>query len=179
MLFRAHQFYREARYDPGLAEVCDSLANLLLRLGHSQAALAFARTSLEIKRKLGDRFGEAIALGTLGRAFLLLARYDEAAQAFAQDLAIARELNDERGVGIMLNSLGEVALLRRDLEAAERHYRDSLAVDRGPVNATHAELGLACVHLAAGRLDEAEAAADRAAGLLAANPRIHRPARIP
>ena len=172
LLFRAHQLYREARYDPGLAEVCDSLANLLLRLGHSQAALAFARINLEFKRKLGDRFGEAIALGTLGRAFLLLAHYDEAALAFTQDLGIARELNDERGVGIMLNSLGAVALLRGDREAAERQYRDSLAVDHGPLNSTHAELGLAAVYLAAKRLDDAEAAASRAAGLLAENPWI-------
>jgi class 3 adenylate cyclase/ATP/maltotriose-dependent transcriptional regulator MalT len=172
LLFRAHQLYREARYDPGLAAVCDSLANLFLRLGHSQAALAFARTNLEFKRKLGDRFGEAIALGTLGRVLLLLARYDEAAQAFTQDLEIARELGDERGVGIMLNSLGGVALLRGNLEAAETHYRDSLAVDRGPVHSIHAELGQAMVYLAARRFDEADAAASRAAGLLAENPSI-------
>jgi class 3 adenylate cyclase len=172
LYFRAHQIYQESHHDPGLAEVCDSLANLLLRCGHSQAALAFARKSLELKRRVGDRFGEAITLGTLGRAFLLLARYEEAADAFAQDLAIARELDQESGVGIMLNSLGEVALRQQDLETAACYYQESLARDRGPINAAHAEVGLASVHLAAGRLEEAEAAADRAAALLAANPKI-------
>ena len=68
LLFQAHQVYKEARHDAGLAEVCDSLANLLLKRGKSQTALAFARMSLERKRELGDRFGEAITLGTLGRA---------------------------------------------------------------------------------------------------------------
>jgi class 3 adenylate cyclase len=172
LFFRAHQIYRESRHEPGLAEVCDSLANVLLRGGHSQAALAFARKSLEIKRRLGDRFGEAITLGTLGRAFLLLARYEEAAEAFGQDLAIARELGDERGVGIMLNSLGEVALWQNDLDTAERFYCESLIPERGPLNAIHAELGLAAVHLAAGRLDAAEDAGKRAAALLDATPQF-------
>src|SRR5437879_6525641 len=31
--FRAYEFYLEVSYPPGQAEVCDSLANLLLRLG--------------------------------------------------------------------------------------------------------------------------------------------------
>ena len=49
LLFQAHQVYKEARHDAGLAEVCDSLANLLLKRGKSQTALAFARMSLERK----------------------------------------------------------------------------------------------------------------------------------
>ena len=164
---------RRRTIEPGLAEVCDALANLLLKRGRSLAALAFAHSSLAQKRKLGDRYGEAITLGTIGRAYLLQARHDEAAEAFAQDLAIARELGDERGVGIMLNSLGEVALLRKDLGTAARHYQDNLSADRGPYNAIHAELGLTRVHLAAGQLDAAEAACGRMAKLLEANPKIH------
>ena len=138
LLFQAHQVYKEAHHDAGLAEVCDSLANLLLKRGKSQAALAFARMSLERKSELGDRFGEAITLGTLGRAYLLRACYVEAAGAFAHDLAIVRELGDQRGIGIMLNSLGEVALLQKDLDTAASHYQDSLAEDRGPWNSIHA-----------------------------------------
>jgi class 3 adenylate cyclase len=174
LFFRAHQVYQEVHYEPGLAEVCDSLANLLLRRGYSQAALAFGRRSLELKRRLNDRLGEAITLGTLGRVFQLLARYDEAADAFNQDLAIARELGDETGVDVMLNSLGDVACVRRDLETAGNYYAASLARNRGPFNSAYAEEGLAMVHLHAGRLDEAEAAAERAAALLAANPRFTR-----
>jgi class 3 adenylate cyclase len=173
LLFRAHQAYREAHHDPGLAEVADSLANLLLRSGKSRAALGFAQMSLEQKRKLADRHGEAITLGTLGRAYLLQARYAEADEAFAQDLAIARELGDVKGIGIMLNSLGEVALLRGDLDAASGHYHESLAEERGPYNAIHAHMGLARVHLATSRLDEATAACDRMAALLDQHPAIH------
>lgn len=173
LYFRAHQAYQEVRYDPGLAEVCDSLANLLLRHGKSRAALAFAQASLQSKRKLGDRYGEAVTLGTVGRIYLLQARYAEAREAFAADLAIARELNDQRGIGIMLNSLGEVALLQKDLAGAADWYRQSLAADPGAYNGIHAHLGLARVHLAAGRLGEAAAECGQAAELLGRHPKVH------
>src|SRR5438093_1207067 len=100
-------------------------ANLLLRLGKSRTALTFAQKSLELKRQTKDLFGEAITLGTLGRIYLLQARYPEACEALSQDLAIATELNDQRGIGIMLNSLGEVALLQKDLDMAADYYRRS------------------------------------------------------
>jgi class 3 adenylate cyclase len=173
LLFRAHQAYQEAHHDPGLAEVCNSLANLLLRRGKADTALLFARQSLDLKRRLGDRFGEAISLGTIGRACLLQARYAAAAEAFAGDLKIAEELGDQRGIGIMLNSLGEVALLQGQPEEAAEKYLENLKTDRGPYNAIHAHLGLARAHLSAGRLDEAQAACDRMAELLEQNPQIH------
>ena len=41
--FRAYQVYQECHFQPGLAEVCDSLANLLIRSGNAAYALTFAR----------------------------------------------------------------------------------------------------------------------------------------
>jgi class 3 adenylate cyclase len=166
LYFRAYQVYQEIPHDPGLAEVGDSLANLLLGRGKSRAALKFAERSLQLKRKLGDRYGEAISLGTLGRIQLRLGRYAQARQAFADDLAIARELGDERGIGIMLNSLGEVALLQNDLPSAESHFRANLGADRGPFNACFAEMGLARFHLMAGQLAEVSSGISRLAGLV-------------
>ena len=173
LYFRAYELYLEVHYAPGQAEVCDSLANLLLRLGKSRTALTFAKKSLELKRQIKDLLGEAITLGTLGRIYLLQARYPEARAAFAQNLAIATELNDQRGIGIMLNSLGEVALLQKDLGMAADYYRRSLEVCSGPYHIIHAHLGLARVHLAATRLDEAAASCDQAATLLEQHGSIH------
>src|SRR5207302_5137180 len=83
LYFRAYELYQEVHYAPGQAEVCDSLANLLLRLGKSRTALTFAQKSLELKRQIKDRLGEAITLGTLGRIYVLQAHYAEAREAFA------------------------------------------------------------------------------------------------
>lgn len=62
----------------------------------------FARQTSDLKGVLGDRYGLAISHGTAGRALVLLARHDEAADEFRQDLTIARELGDIQGIGIML-----------------------------------------------------------------------------
>jgi class 3 adenylate cyclase/tetratricopeptide (TPR) repeat protein len=170
--FRALQIYREARDEASAAQVCDSLANLLVRRGKSRVAEMFARMSLASKRAVGDRHGEAITLGTLGRACLLQARYDEAAEALAADLEIARELGDRRGVGIMLNSLGEVELLRKDLRAAEGYYREALGVEAGPAHASHVHIGLARALLAGGLPDDAAAECDQVGATLDAHPEL-------
>ena len=64
------------------------------------------------------------------------------------------------------------ALAQKDLAAAADYYRQNLAEDRGPYNEIHANLGLARVHLSAGKLDEALAACDRTAGLLGQHPNV-------
>lgn len=172
LYFRAFEHYREINHEPGLAEVCDSLANLLLRRGKSRAALRFAQLALDLKRRAGDRYGEAIALGTLGRIHLQQARYAEARTAFAGDLAIARDLDDQAGVGIALNSLAEAALLDKDMPAALAAFQESRSGARGPINAMHAEAGLARLHLMVNDLGAAMEACDRLADLLAATPSV-------
>ncbi len=170
--FRAYQTYQECGFKPGLAEVCDSLANLLLRRGKAAYALDFARQSLGLKRDLGDRYGTAISHGTAGRALVLLARYDEAADEFRRDMEIAEDLDDPKGVGIMLNALGEVALLRGAHEAGLDSYRKAREIQAGPVHSAHAHLGLARILISADRLDEAGAECDRAAAILGDNPEL-------
>jgi class 3 adenylate cyclase len=159
LFFRAHQVYQEVGHPQGLAEVFNSLANLLVRRGHGRAALAFARRALGLRQQLGDRYGEAMDWGAAGRGHLLRAEYDEARAAFERNLAISRELGAEHGVGTMLNHLGEVALLQKDLAAAADFHRRSLEADPRPFNVAHAWFGLARVHLAAGETDRAAAAA--------------------
>jgi hypothetical protein len=149
------------------------LANLLLQRGKTCAALRFVQLSLELKRRLGDRHGQAISLGTRGRIELHLAQYDQARRTFAEDLALAQEIGDDAGIGIMLNSLGETALLQKDLSAAEEYFRFNVASERGSLNAFFAEVGLARVHLASARLDDARAACRRLEDLLGRHPELH------
>jgi class 3 adenylate cyclase len=166
LYFRALALYHELHHEPGQAEVFDSLANLMLRRGKGRHALAFARRSLELKRTFGDRYGEAISQGTIGRAHLQHGQYEEARQAFAEDLKLAAELNDQNGVGVMHNHLGEVALLRREPDIACVHFEENLRTERGPLSTFYARLGLARAHLAVGRLDAASAQVENAMPLV-------------
>src|SRR5205807_5406977 len=94
LLFRAHDLCEEIHDRTGLSQVCDSLANLLLKYGKVRPALEFARRSLKLKEDRRDLFGQAVSHGTIGRACLLQADYEGAQAAFSRDLELARRLQD-------------------------------------------------------------------------------------
>ena len=160
------QHYTEVDDAAGMSEVCDSLAGLLLRRGKAKSALRFCEKSLAIKRQCGDRFGEAIALGTLGRICMLQTRYEDAHAAFSEDLAIAEELNDVRGIGIMLNALGDVSYLRGHFRDTESFCRQSIEADPTALNSAFAYLGIARSRLSRGQINETESAADELKAIL-------------
>lgn len=155
---RAIGLYQEVGDEEDVAQVCDSLANLLIRLGKLESAIAFAQNSLKIKEKHEDLFGQAITNGTLGRAYQMIADVEKAEHHFRQDLSLARQLNDHKGIGLMLNSLGQLALHARKFEEAEAHFLESLAHDDAPHNAVHAHWGLAWMSLELDKLEDADGA---------------------
>ena len=73
------------------SRVLDSIGNLLTRQGRVADAEPYLRQSLEIKEDLGDRQGQAITLGNLGRVKRAQGALAEAEALFARDLSIARE----------------------------------------------------------------------------------------
>jgi class 3 adenylate cyclase len=166
-LFRAHQVYTELHHAQGQAEVCDSLANLLLRRGKAEVALIFAQESLTCKQARQDYYGQAISHGTLGRAYLAQARYEEARKAFAENLRICSErLKNDFGRSLALNGLGQVAYLQKDFDRAQAHFQESLAVNPSRANAARAQQGLARVYLEMGQTEKAAAACEQIEHLL-------------
>lgn len=89
--------------------------------------LALARPLLEegigLARQIGDRFGEAIHLGTL--AFI-----DADLPRSEQSLALRRELGETRGIAMALGHIGNTALLAGDQTRAEAALREGLALAR-------------------------------------------------
>jgi tetratricopeptide (TPR) repeat protein len=175
--FRAHELYRETGFRPGLAQVANSLANLMLKQGRSHGALECARFSLKLKEEMNDLYGQSLSLGAMGQAYLLQARFEEARAALQKDLELSTRLNNQRGIGIGRNHLGEVELAVGNLDAARDHYQANL--DRqgcAPHVRMQAFAGLARVHLAAGRTDQAAAMIDQLDTLLRQSQAGHLPA---
>jgi tetratricopeptide (TPR) repeat protein len=61
---------------------------------------------LEIKRKTGDRNGEANSLGNLGNIYYSLGQYQQAIQFLQQQLEITKEIGDRNGEAASLHNLG-------------------------------------------------------------------------
>jgi len=156
LLFDAYHFATESSHQTGQAEICDSVAGLLLKLGKTNTALDFCRKSLDIKKELSDRYGTAITLGTMGRILVAQAKYSEASVAFHADLEIARTVDDKAGIAIMLNSLANLARLQNDLDEGEQLFRASLAENESVINQIHVLTGLSWIQLDRGDLDGAD-----------------------
>lgn len=87
-------------------------------LGETRKAIGFHEQRMEIAREIGDRAGEANALGSLGNAWHALGDTRKAIDFYEQALAIARAIGDRRGEG---NSLGNLGAAWSNLGEAQGH----------------------------------------------------------
>jgi len=99
-------------------------------------------------RQIGDRGGEGVHLGNLGRAYAALGEVRRAIGTFEQALAIAREIGDRHGEGARLGSLGLAYADLGEVRRAIGTFEQALAIareigDRGTEGAHLGSLGLA------------------------------------
>jgi predicted ATPase/class 3 adenylate cyclase/predicted Ser/Thr protein kinase len=133
---RAAQLAEEAgvmaRARRELANALNHQSQALTRLGDARQAMMLGDRALALASGLGEegRTERAYSLKSLGMAYHVLARFEQAESCKEQALAIYRELGDRVRVGNMLNSLGETARLRGDYERAFNRYQEALAVAR-------------------------------------------------
>ena len=76
------------------------------QLGRYEQAARHQQEAVAIFRDIGDRFGEARALGNLGLARQRQGRYQEAADYHQQALDLFREIGDRHGEAWALARLG-------------------------------------------------------------------------
>jgi ATP/maltotriose-dependent transcriptional regulator MalT len=98
--------------------------------GDYSAARTFSEESLALCRELGDKWGIASALDTLGIVAVAEGDYPAARAMIEESLILSRELGDARGVAWGLNSLGVVVLAQSDIPRARALQEESLALSR-------------------------------------------------
>jgi tetratricopeptide (TPR) repeat protein len=122
------QLVRQWAPSPENAYCFCCLGNAYRALGQYQRAIDFHQQSLEIKREIGDRGGEAISLGNLGNAYHSLGQYQPAIDFHQQSLAITREIGDRWWEGGSLVNMGlTLAKLNRRTEALN-HFQQAKAI---------------------------------------------------
>ncbi|AFZ24263.1 putative transcriptional regulator [Cylindrospermum stagnale PCC 7417] len=84
------------------------LGNAHNSLGQYQQAITYHQKSLQIAKKIGDRYGEGSSIIGLGNAHNSLGQYQQAIDYYQQSLQINREMGDRSGEGFSLNNLGAV-----------------------------------------------------------------------
>jgi tetratricopeptide (TPR) repeat protein len=95
-----------------------------------RAQIGWLKAQLKACRRLGDRRGEAAALGNLGHAYRDLGQPRRAIEQFARVLRIAREIGDRRYEGNALGGLGNAHYSLGEPRRAIGHYEQSLEIAR-------------------------------------------------
>jgi tetratricopeptide (TPR) repeat protein/transcriptional regulator with XRE-family HTH domain len=106
------------------------LAGLLRSDGPWAEAIARHQAAIQAARHLGDRLGQAGALGDLGDVRRLTDDYPAAAQALDQALGIYRDLGDRLGQANALSSLARVQRLTAEYPAAAQALDQALGMHR-------------------------------------------------
>ena len=127
-LLRIHR--QRARGDELAAQVLLSLADVARGQGSHEQAESHLRESLEIKKKLADRAGEAVVLERLGQLKYEQGELEEASVLLKQSLALGESLNMRVDIARGLHRLGLVEEARGSGEEAYQLYRRSLEVSR-------------------------------------------------
>lgn len=109
-----------------LAGALDALGWVDFVSGESADGLAVFEQSLELRRKLDDRPGEARALTGVCQMLVALGDTGRAETLSHELLDLASELGDGRAEHFGYHFLADCALIRGDFEAAEERYRRSL-----------------------------------------------------
>ncbi len=89
-----------------------------------------AQLALTAARRAENRYGEAVALASLGIADRLRNRLPEAMEELRQSLRLRRELDDESGEALVLAEIGIVLQQEGDLVASVEHLEQSLDLYR-------------------------------------------------
>jgi DNA-binding SARP family transcriptional activator/tetratricopeptide (TPR) repeat protein len=115
-----------AGQDARLTGLTAGLAGLLRRDGPWADAITRHAAAARAAQRLGDRAGQAGALGDLGAVRQLTGDYPAAAQALEQALRIYRDLGDRRGQANAVSELGVVRMGTGDYRAAAQALEQAL-----------------------------------------------------
>jgi non-specific serine/threonine protein kinase len=104
----------------------NTLAELALKRGDDDEALALYEEGLALRRGLGDKRLVANSLLNLGRARLSRDELGAATALFEEGRTLAREIGDTWSMTLALAGLGRVRLLLGEPEEAAQLFRDAL-----------------------------------------------------
>jgi tetratricopeptide (TPR) repeat protein len=114
----------------GIALASDALSYTLCRVDYA-AAERYAQQSLELRRQLGDRWGMALALYTLGWIAEHQGMWQVAKRRFRESMELRRAIREDiAGVMDCLNGMGRVAHRMGDYDEARALYLEGQVLAR-------------------------------------------------
>ena len=130
------QYWQEAAaalpegHEAERAEYLGGAGNDLYRIACYAEALSLYEQSLSIRRKIGDRNGEAKSLNNISQIYHAQGEYGKAWDYLEQSLPIYREVGDTEGQGTTLNNIAKLAGAKGNYTKALKYFEQSLPLYR-------------------------------------------------
>jgi signal transduction histidine kinase len=124
--------------NPLHANIFHNMGIVYKNLGRYEEALNFYIKSLEIKKRAGDRLGEAYSLNNIGIVYKSIDNLEQALDYLLKSLSIKEELGDEKSIYNTLSNIGVVYLKLSDYRSARDFIFKGLHLMR-KFNDRHAE----------------------------------------
>jgi predicted ATPase len=103
------------------------MGNMLVQTDPARAR-TYNEESVELARKAGDLRSEAAGLNSLGIAYTLEGRYEEAMATYERALTINRARGDRANLAMVLSNVAGLHAISGDLATAERTALESIAI---------------------------------------------------
>jgi predicted ATPase len=104
-----------------------ALSTIVHPMGEPELTEELGLRALAIYRRLGDGYGQAVALNGIGIAYHRMQRYAEARRSFEEAVALWRDLRHEQAMVRTLSNLAAVAFDADDIPQAIALYRETKA----------------------------------------------------
>ncbi len=113
------------RYQTWLGQITLNLGNSFEAVGDYDRALSAYQQSLTISLAIGDRVGEAIALGNQGLVYGKQSDFPKALDRHRRSLALHQSLGEFSGQVDTLINIGSLHHSQKNLDLAEKQYRQA------------------------------------------------------
>jgi predicted ATPase len=123
----AFAYHRSHGFDRQAASIAGNLAEVEFGSGQAEAALRYARSTLDGHLMLGNQRAVAIDLFNMAAYLIALDRFDEARTAAVESLGTSRELGARLFVAVTLQHLAAVMALAPVADAAAARSRQQRA----------------------------------------------------
>ncbi|MCX6843887.1 MAG: tetratricopeptide repeat protein [candidate division WOR-3 bacterium] len=130
---RIYQDLMKGKLDPARrAELLVFVGNLHEGLGEWDAALQEHEQALAAYLTLGDKQGEALALGNIGLVWYDKGEWDKALEFFEKGMKIQGEIGDRQGVALKLGNIGLVWQAKGEWDNALEFHGRALKLAEEP-----------------------------------------------
>jgi tetratricopeptide (TPR) repeat protein/tRNA A-37 threonylcarbamoyl transferase component Bud32 len=158
-LDQAHEHYAKVvQSDPKYVEALLAVGRVETKRGNPQASLDYLNRALSSAVELNNLQGKANVLQSLGVAYRLLNKPDDALRSDEESLNIKRQIGDKRGMAASLDEIAQVHNLLGKPDQAAKDYQEVLKLEKelgDQAGMGTALMNLGDVYSNAGRFDDA------------------------